>query len=57
MKSKLEKEGYVSHIILSNNNFYRVSYKEFSKRNIAFRALKLARASQGTEDVWLHIKH
>jgi cell division protein FtsN len=57
MKSKLHKEGYDSQIILSNHNFYRVSYKGFSKRNEAFKELKIARSSQGTEDVWLHIKH
>lgn len=57
MKSKLTKEGYDSQILLSKHNFYRVSYKGFSKRDIAFKELKLARASQGTEDVWLHIKH
>ena len=57
MKSKLQKEGYDSQIILSKSNFYRVSYKGFSKRNVAFKELKLARSSQGTEDVWLHIKH
>lgn len=57
MKSKLQKEGYDSQIILSKNNFYRVSYKGFSKRNKAFTALKQARRSKQTEDVWLHIKH
>lgn len=56
MKSKLQEEGYDSQIILSKHNYYRVSYKGFSKRNEAFKALKLARSSQGTEDVWLHIK-
>ncbi len=57
LKSKLQKQGYDSQIIQSNHNFYRVSYKGFSKRNEAFKELKLARSSQGTEDVWLHIKH
>lgn len=57
MKSKLQKEGYDSQIILSKNNFYRVSYKGFSKRNEAYNGLKQARSSKGTEDVWLHIKH
>ncbi|MRT93885.1 SPOR domain-containing protein [Ancylomarina sp. 16SWW S1-10-2] len=57
MKSKLQEEGFDSEIMLSNNNFYRVSYQGFSKRDVAFNELKQARANQGTEDVWLHIKH
>ena len=57
MKLKLEKEGFDSQIMQSDYNFYRVSYKGFSKRDLAFKELKQARATQGTEDVWLHIKH
>ena len=57
MKAKLEKEGFDSQIMLSNHNFYRVSYKGFSKRDLAFQELKQARATQVTNDVWLHIKH
>ena len=40
MKSKFQKEGYDSQIILSKHNYYRVSYKGFSKRNEAFKELK-----------------
>ena len=57
MQSKLQKEGYDSQIILASNNFYRVSYKGFSVRAEAFKELKLARSSEGRENVWLHIKH
>jgi cell division protein FtsN len=57
MKSKLKSEGFDSQIILSNNQFYRVSYKGFSKKEEAFKELKIARATEGKEDIWLHIKH
>ena len=57
MQSKLQKEGYDSQIIPAPNNFYRVSYKEFSNRAEAFKELKLARSTEGRESVWLHIKH
>ncbi|WP_372644719.1 SPOR domain-containing protein [Ancylomarina sp.] len=57
MQSKLQKEGYDSQIIPAPNNFYRVSYKGFSKRDEAFKELKIARSTKGRERVWLHIKH
>lgn len=57
MKSKLQKEGYDSQIILSKNNFYRVSYKGFSNKKEAFKELKMARSTEERKDVWLHIKH
>ena len=57
MQSKLQKEGYDSQIIPGPNNFYRVSYKEFSNRTEAFKELKIARSTKGRESVWLHIKH
>ena len=57
LQAKLQKEGYDSQIILSKNQFYRVSYKGFSDRSKAFKELKIARSTQGQENVWLHIKH
>ncbi|MDE5423208.1 SPOR domain-containing protein [Ancylomarina sp. DW003] len=57
MQVKLEKNGFDSQIIPAPNNFYRVSYKGFSKRAEAFKELKIARNTQGKENVWLHIKH
>ena len=56
MRLKLQNEGYDSQILLSEYDYYRVSYKEFSNRNEAFRELKLARSLEETKDVWLHIK-
>jgi len=57
MKSKLLSEGYDSKIILSNNHFYRVSYKGFVNKKEAFNELKRARSTEERKDVWLHIKH
>ncbi|MCZ4693680.1 SPOR domain-containing protein [Ancylomarina euxinus] len=57
MQSKLQQEGYDSRIIPAPNNFYRVSYKEFSNRTEAFKELRIARLTEGRESVWLHIKH
>jgi len=57
LQAKFQKEGYDSQIILSENHFYRVSYKGFSDRSQAFKELKIARSTKGQENVWLHIKH
>lgn len=57
MKSNLVNNGYDSQIIISKNQFFRVSYRGFSAKKEAFKELKIARSTEGRKDVWLHIKH
>jgi cell division protein FtsN len=59
-KSRLEKEGYTSHVIERrrgpNNDFFKVSYKSFHDRKLAYAELRKARNTEGRDNVWLLVK-
>jgi cell division protein FtsN len=56
LQTKLKSEGYVSDIHDINNGFYRVSYKAFSDRKLAFKELASVRGTEEHKDTWLYIK-
>ncbi|MCY1636686.1 SPOR domain-containing protein [Marinifilum sp. D737] len=56
LKSKLKKEGYISDIHNAKNGFFRVSYKAFSDRKLAFQELASVRSTEEHKDTWLYIK-
>ena len=56
LQSKLKTEGYVSEVHNATNGFYRVSYKGFSDRKLAFQELKNVRSTEEHKDTWLYIK-
>lgn len=56
LQKKLTSEGYVSEIHSANNGFFRVSYKGFSDRKLAFQELSTARSTESSKDTWLYIK-
>lgn len=56
LQKKLTTEGYVSEVHSANNGFYRVSYKGFSDRKLAFQELRTARSTESNKDTWLYIK-
>lgn len=59
-KSRLEKEGYTSSIIERrsgpNTDFFKVSYKAFHDRKLAYAELRKARNTEGRDNVWLLVK-
>ncbi|MCU4177603.1 SPOR domain-containing protein [Marinilabiliaceae bacterium N1Y90] len=59
-KARLEKEGYTSSVIERrtgpNTDFYKVSYKGFHDRKLAYAELRKARNSEGRDNVWLLVK-
>ncbi|WP_421921006.1 SPOR domain-containing protein [Marinifilum sp.] len=56
LQSKLKSEGYASNIHDAQNGFYRVSYKAFSDRKLAFQELASVRTTEEHKDTWLYIK-
>jgi len=56
LQNKLKTEGYMSEIHNATNGFYRVSYKGFSDRKLAFEELKNVRSTEEHKDTWLYIK-
>jgi len=56
MQEQLNKNGYNSQIHNAANGFYRVSYKSFSDRKLAFQELKTVRSTEEHHDTWLYIK-
>jgi len=56
LQNKLKTEGYVSEVHNATNGFYRVSYKGFSNRKLAFEELKNVRSTEEHKDTWLYIK-
>ncbi|WP_282016465.1 SPOR domain-containing protein [Marinifilum flexuosum] len=56
LQSRLKKDGYVSDIHNAKNGFFRVSYKAFSDRKLAFQELASVRATEEHKDTWLYIK-
>lgn len=56
LQSRLKKDGYVSNIHNAKNGFFRVSYKAFSDRKLAFQELASVRATEEHKDTWLYIK-
>ncbi|RUT73135.1 SPOR domain-containing protein [Ancylomarina longa] len=56
MQEQLNKNGYNSEIHPAANGFYRVSYKSFSDRKLAFKELKNVRSTEEHHDTWLYIK-
>ena len=56
MQAKLTKDGYVSEVHSAPNGFYRVSYKGFSDRKLAFQELENVRSTNEHRDTWLYIK-
>lgn len=59
-KSRLEKEGYASNVIERrsgpNTDFFKVSYKSFHDRKLAYAELRKARNTEGRDNVWLLVK-
>lgn len=59
-KSRLQQEGYNSQIIERrmgpNNDFFKVSYKSFHDRKLAYAELRKARNTEGRDNVWLLVK-
>ncbi|WP_044212334.1 SPOR domain-containing protein [Saccharicrinis fermentans] len=59
-KDKLVEEGFDSEVIVRdrglNKDFYKVSYKGFSDRELAYRELRNEKKQPDHEDVWLLIK-
>lgn len=56
LQTKLKSEGFVSNIHNAGNGFFRVSYKAFSDRKLAFQELASVRATEEHKDTWLYIK-
>jgi cell division protein FtsN len=56
LQNKLKTEGYGSEVHNATNGFYRVSYKGFSDRKLAFQELKNVRSTEEHKDTWLYIK-
>jgi cell division septation protein DedD len=56
LQSKLNNKGYVANVHNANNGFFRVSYKAFSDRKLAFQELASVRATEEHKDTWLYIK-
>jgi Uncharacterized protein conserved in bacteria len=56
LQSKLKTEGYVADIHNAKNGFFRVSYKAFSDRKLAFQELASVRTTEEHKDTWLYIK-
>ena len=56
MQKKLTREGFVSEVHFASNGFYRVSYKGFSNRKLAFRELYEVRLTDAEKGTWLYIK-
>ena len=59
-KDKLVEQGFDSEVIVRdrglNKDFYKVSYRGFSDRALAYRALRNEKKQPDHEDVWLLIK-
>ncbi len=58
--AKLIDEGFNAQVIERpggpNGEFYKVAYKSFYDRQEAYTELKMARNSEGRDDVWLLVK-
>jgi cell division protein FtsN len=56
MQDKLNTEGFKAEVHDAPNGFFRVSYKGFSNRKLAFEELKNVRSTEQHQDTWLYIK-
>ena len=59
-KAELEAKGYRSEVIVRktgpNTDFYKVSYKSFHDRELAFSELRQEKQLPNNEHVWLLVK-